>query len=265
MEFSPDHGARDSLLGLNPSWQYVNTGANTGSFNMQFDEELARQLHEGQGKPTLRFFQWKPPAISLGYHQKCDDLNERKCREDGIDVVRRPTGGRGILHAEDLTYSIVMYAPHGTISRTYNAISRALVKGLALYGVEATLARSQSSSSRQHAHAALIPCFTSCARHEIEWRGRKLVGSAQRRYSNGEIDIVLQHGSILCGPAHRKLGDYLLCRDSHLTKQLAQELEEKTIDLKEIRGSEVDPDELAACLKRGFEAEWGIRFSLSSL
>jgi lipoate-protein ligase A len=183
-----------------------------------------------------------------------------RCTADGIDVVRRPTGGRAILHAEELTYCVVMYTGSRSVLAVYNDISRALVRGLHLFGVNVAFQKSQPNFQETYRQASSIPCFTSSARYEIEWHGRKLVGSAQRRFGDGERDVVLQHGSILCGPAHKRLVDYLHVADPILLSHVRQEMEVKTVNLQEICGGSVDVDRLAACIKLGFEDEWGIQF-----
>ncbi len=91
-------------------WHFINTGFHAGEFNMRFDMELAKKLQLGGILPTLRVYGWKPWAVSLGYNQKKDDVHPDKCSEFGFDIVRRPTGGRAILHANELTYSVVMPA-----------------------------------------------------------------------------------------------------------------------------------------------------------
>ncbi len=247
------------------SWRFLDTGARPGSFNMEFDEKTARSLRQVGDAPALRLFRWKPWAVSLGYNQGTDSLNAEACARDGIDIVRRPTGGRAILHAEELTYSIVMEAGRRSILQVYNDISRALVRGLRLFGVEVTLQKSQPNFREGYQLASSIPCFTTSARYEIEWHGRKLVGSAQRRFDGGEHDVVLQHGSILCGPAHKKLAEYLEIPDDALRKRLRDELDGKTVDLAEIRGGPVEIHVLADCIRRGFETEWNITFAPSSL
>ena len=105
-------------------------------------------------------------------------------------------------------------------------------------------------------------CFSSSARYEIEWRGRKLVGSAQRRYSGSAREVVLQHGSILCGRAHRRLVDYLTVRDETVLRRVRQDLAERTTDLAEITGGTVDVGHLATCIQHGFMEAWGIAFEL---
>ena len=242
------------------TWRFIDTRENTGEQNMRFDEMLAQSLVEGRGRPTVRIFRWKPWAISLGYNQDARDLDVERCSREGIDVVRRPTGGRAILHAEELTYSVVMFSGRKSVLQVYNDISRALVRGLALFGVDVALQKSQPDFREQYRQASSVPCFTSSARYEIEWRGRKLVGSAQRRFSDGVRDVVLQHGSILCGPAHRRLADYLAIENPAVVERIRRDMEAKTVDLAELTGRRVDPGELGFALRRGFELEWELTF-----
>ena len=211
--------------------------------------------------PTLRLYRWKPWAISLGYNQDESDINVARAISEGIDVVRRPTGGRAILHAEELTYCVIMEAGRRSILQVYNEISRALVRGLALYGVSVSLQKSQPDFREEYRQSSSIPCFSSSARYEIEWRGRKLVGSAQRRFGSGDRDVVLQHGSILCGPAHRLLSRYLAVQDAAGVSRVERDLAEHTVDLAELGGGPVDLGRLTRCIQQGFEEEWQIMFA----
>jgi lipoyl(octanoyl) transferase len=248
-------------------WEFEYSGRLRGAENMLRDEEYAMMLQnspEAGYSPLLRLYGWQPWAISLGHHQSTDDLNTRRCLAEGIDIVRRPTGGRAILHAEELTYCVAMYTGRRSVLTVYNDISCGLVRGLQLFGVDVSLQKSQPNFRESYRNASSIPCFTSSARYEIEWRGRKLVGSAQRRYGDGERDVVLQHGSILCGPAHKRLTEFLRIEDPALLARVRQEMEEKTVDLREITGKNVDLDHLAECIKEGFQQEWGIAFQTIS-
>lgn len=243
-------------------WRYEDSGPRAGVFNMERDEALARSLQVlgDAGEQVLRVYGWEPPAISLGHHQDATTIDDEALRRDGFDLVRRPTGGRAILHHEELTYCVVMLSGRRSILQVYNAISEALVQGLALYGVEVSLQRSQPDFVTAYRDQSSIPCFTSSARYEIEWEGRKLVGSAQRRYADGQRDVVLQHGSILCGPAHRRLAAYLRIGSDAVRERIEREMREKTVDLAEITGRPVEMERLKECIRRGFEEAWGVQF-----
>ncbi len=242
-------------------WTYVESGEQTGAFNMALDESMARALAAGEGNPVLRLFRWRPWAISLGYNQAVADIDAVRCAADGIDVVRRPTGGRAILHADELTYSVVMPAGRRSILRVYNEISTALVRGLAIYGVEVSLRKSQPDFAKEYRSSSSVPCFASSARYEIEWRGRKLVGSAQRRFGGPAGDVVLQHGSILCGDAHVRLADYLASPLDGAREKIRAALRAKTADLRMITGEPVRMDDLGGSIRRGFEETWGLAFA----
>ena len=242
------------------AWTFLDSGERTGAENMALDESLARSLAAGEGGPVLRLFRWRPWAISLGYNQQPGEIDAARCAADGIDIVRRPTGGRAILHAEELTYSVVMRTGRKSVLQVYNEISAALVRGLALFGVDVALQKSQPDFRGEYRSVTSVPCFTSSARYEIEWQGRKLVGSAQRRFGGPAGDAVLQHGSILCGAAHLRLADYLAVPDGETRGRIRDLLVARTADLASITGAPVPPDRLGACIRGGFEEAWGVAF-----
>jgi lipoate-protein ligase A len=232
---------------------------------MEIDETLALELLRGSSGPALRVYQWAPWAVSLGLHQNERDVNTEACAADGVDIVRRPTGGRAILHAEELTYAVVMRAGGKSVHEVYQSISTALLEGLRLYGVPADFRRSQANFGVLYRGASSVSCFSSSARYEIEWSGRKLVGSAQRRYGTGDDTVVLQHGSILCGPAHQEIAKYLHVAGEEVREGMRRELREKTACIRDVTGDAVDIGRLATCVRRGFEQAWGIRFGESSV
>ena len=248
--------------GLPAEWHFLNTGFRPGAFNMRTDETLALALARGSGSPTLRVYGWAPHALSLGFHQQMSDIDEKRCEEYGIDVVRRPTGGRAILHADELTYSIVMEGKGKSISTVYADISRALVTGLRILGADVDFATTQPDLGRLYQNPNSIPCFSSSSRFEIQSHGKKLVGSAQRRYASasGE-DVVLQHGSILLGPGHRLLSELVGTQDSGFRQSLRTLLETKTTDLSSVLGFRISFDEAAAAIRRGFEEAWNIEMT----
>ena len=247
-------------------WQFINSGFHPGEYNMWFDRLLVDRMVDGEPVSTLRVYGWTPFAVSLGYNQSIDDFNENKCRKDGVDIVRRPTGGRAILHADEVTYSVVTRANGRSVSDLYCSISKALVAGLQELGVDAEFAPTQPDFPLLYKSQSSIPCFASSARHEIQHGGRKLVGSAQRRYrSNGRDDIVLQHGSILLGEAHKNISRYLSVQAAGVQESIQRDLDAKTIELNAILSRKTSFDEVARAVKTGFEREWRINFAESTM
>lgn len=240
-------------------WRFLNTGFHPGKFNMEFDENLVRSLAEGGGVPTIRVYGWNPYAISLGWNQSQDEVDVERVAKDGIDIVRRPTGGRAILHSQELTYSVSMPCKGKNVLGVYNEISEALVCGLRMFGADVSLEKSQPHFPTLYKSPSSAVCFASSARYEIQIDGKKLVGSAQRRYSGkqGE-DVVLQQGSLLLGPDHRRLVGYLRLKNEEHREILADEIDTKTIDLCSALGREVTFDETAESIRAGFEKSWGI-------
>lgn len=176
------------------SWRRIVHPPASAAWNMAVDETLLASCAAGESPPTLRCYGWAPPALSLGAHQEVEAAADRTwLREHGVDLVRRPTGGRAVLHAEELTYAVA--APHGPedggVSVIYARIAQGLLEGLRILGLEAELVRGRPSREEQR-REALHPCFHSPARYELVWKGRKLVGSAQRQVEGA----YLQHGSI---------------------------------------------------------------------
>lgn len=222
---------------------------------METDLALARAVDAGREEPILRVYRWSPWCISLGKHQSQDEIDLRRCALDGIDVVHRPTGGRAILHAEELTYSVVMPAEDRGVMEVYRNISEALAGGLRFLVPEIAVAKSTPDFPKLYQTPGGIPCFSSSARYEIEYGGRKLVGSAQRRIGQ----TVLQHGSLLLGDAHLRLADYLNV-DDEARAAIRTDLTEHTITLGEILRREVSFDECDAAIKDGFEQAWGVHF-----
>ena len=242
-------------------WQFRNTGSRNGAFNMEYDEKLAQALVSSDGPCIVRFYGWKPPAISLGWHQDAGEIDVAKCAAAGIDVVRRPTGGRAILHSDEVTYSVVMIASQKSVLSVYQRISEALVTGLRSLGADVALEKSQPHFPSLYRSSSSVACFASAARYEIQIAGRKLVGSAQRRYarSNGE-EVVLQHGSILLGPDHLRMVDFLKSLSESQCERLKNELRSKTVDLGTALGKRIEYDDVVAALKKGFEDAWQISF-----
>ncbi|MGA9115496.1 MAG: lipoate--protein ligase family protein [Bacteroidota bacterium] len=245
---------------MTSAWVFADDGAGPGGLHMRRDEEAALRVAGGGGPSVLRVYTWRPHAVSLGRNQQEGELDLSACRVRGLDVVRRPTGGRAILHAEELTYSIVMPSHGRSVSEIYRQVCGALLRGLAAFGVRADFRKAQADFPRLYGRPSSAACFAGSARHEIEWKGRKLVGSAQRRYGSSPREAVLQHGSILTGPSHRMLVECLAGGEGPWKETLRREMREHTVDLGEILGKPPDLGSLAECIRRGFAGEWGVEF-----
>lgn len=232
------------------NWRFVNTGFNTGKFNMAYDMQLAKNCKPGEA--VLRLYRWKPYCISLGANQKFDTINIKKTEEDNIDVVKRPTGGRAILHAEELTYSVAIPIDHdSSVKNIYSEINEALSEGLGLYSDKLStveLEKSQPDFREFYKEGQSAVCFAVPAKSELKFDGRKLVGSAQRKFGN----VILQHGSILCGEFHKKIVDYLAVNEENYDKIIS--LLNHAADLYSIIGKEVDYNLLVQSIAGGFES-----------
>src|SRR5688572_13303837 len=172
---------------------------------MALDEAILAEVERGASPPTVRIYGWTPACISLGHSQKADrELDLETVRARGYDVVVRPTGGRAVLHIDELTYSVI--APYGaapwcaTQPSSYRMISQAVAQALDHHGFGLTLDRGYPVE-RPSGSRAMTPCFSSTARSEVVHGDRKVVGSAQRRFRGA----FLQHGSILVSEAHRDM------------------------------------------------------------
>src|SRR5689334_14585532 len=189
-------------------WLLLQTPPGGGPFNMALDEELMSYARE-TGAWVLRIYGWTGPTLSLGRNQTARggyDLG--RLREHGIEIVRRPTGGRAILHHREVTYAVSgPVAGAGDLRESYSRINRLLVAALGTLGVpNAVVAGESSRASRgERAHPGLIPCFDHPSIGEIILDGRKLVGSAQWRCDGA----LLQHGSILVEDDQMQISSFL--------------------------------------------------------
>jgi lipoate-protein ligase A len=173
----------------------------SGAFNMQADHILASEMSNILRRPLLRFFTWKPYCISLGFHQKSEEIDLDLCRRKKIDLVRRPTGGRAILHAEELTYSVIYPSQETDVTNFYRLVHLPFLNALQDFGISAEFEKTQADFRQAYKTEKSQICFATSAQNEVEIEGKKLIGSAQRIYENA----ILQHGSVLLGKKHEEL------------------------------------------------------------
>jgi lipoate-protein ligase A len=192
---------------MNLTLRIIKDEPESAAFNMAADMYLLRKCQLEQAV-FLRTYSWKPSAISIGYMQEAEKvLNLESCLENGIDWIKRPTGGRAVYHCEDITYSCIFSSAvkmmGSSIQESYSIISDCLMTGLQFCGVK-TCPHDSDLDARDARREIKLPCFLAPNRRELMVDGRKLAGSAQKRINGA----VLQHGSIPLTPAFRNLPNF---------------------------------------------------------
>lgn len=228
---------------------------------MAVDEAVFRLNIRGKSPPTLRFYGWRVPALSIGYFQDfAKEVDSAACRRLGIETIRRPTGGRAVLHEQDLTYAVVSGAdsalfPPG-ILKTFRIVSRCIAAGLAEIGIRAELKGEGRSAPDESLRSS---CFLSPSRYELLVGGRKICGAAQMR-SHGSF---LQHGSLLMAfdPA-RNCAVMLPHRNP---QEQIRRLRKAVTSVREEAASPVDEETLCRVLRGGFEKILGVRIEPGEL
>jgi lipoate-protein ligase A len=225
-----------------------------GSWNMAMDRALFQACDEGKGGPVLRLYGWQRPTLSLGFFQDAErELDLARCRREGVPVVRRPTGGRALLHSRELTYSLVAPVGYslfsGGLRPTHAAIARALLTGLEKLGVPGVEfgpgVKNQSPAWRKHSAA----CFTSLNHCEITVRGKKLVGSAQKRSRRA----FLQHGSVLMEDNSETFMNLLQFPDDATRRQNLKRLRESSTCLNQVMDSDLSFRKVRKAILAGFQ------------
>lgn len=175
------------------TWRLIKHEPAQGAWNMAVDEAILESAYSGDSPPTLRLYAWQPGCLSLGYAQSFEEVNTEALSSNGWDVVRRPTGGRAILHIDELTYSVI--APEneprvkGGVLESYLRLSHALMRSLQILGLEPQTKEKEATKNKDKPNPV---CFEVPSNYEITVNGKKLIGSAQARRKEG----VLQHGAL---------------------------------------------------------------------
>jgi len=216
--------------------------------NMAIDEAIFRGNQLGQSPPTLRLYGWYPPALSVGYFQDVEqEVDVGYCRENLVDIVRRPTGGKAVFHDRELTYSFISREKRGPFTPgvigTYLVISRCIIKGLSGLGLDAEVAQGGLPEER----VPTAHCFSFPSRYEILIAGKKVCGSAQTR-ANGAF---LQHGSLLLHFDAAKALCAIRDRHGRVTEDTLREV--VTYLGAYLPEDQTDPEHLSGVLKAGFE------------
>jgi lipoate-protein ligase A len=238
-------------------WRLIQSPPAPGADNMALDQALLESVADGRSPPVLRLYAWDPPCLSLGFAQSISDVDPARLEARGWDVVRRPTGGRAILHTDELTYAIV--APeshpvmHGGVLESYRRLSEGIVAALHRLGLEPEI---QARRSIPDAEGGRPVCFEVPSSYEITWMGRKLVGSAQMR----RRQCVLQHGTL---PLFGDLGRICdgLAFDSEAKRETARsQVRDRAATLEQVCSSRTTWDAAAEALKAGMAETLGVAY-----
>lgn len=239
---------------IRPTWRLIVHDAASGAWNMAVDEAIAQSAGSGESPSTLRFYAWAPPCLSLGRNQPLDEIDLERCAAHGVDIVRRPTGGRAILHTDELTYSVAA-APKdpvvaGAVLDAYHNLSVGLVAGLRRLG----LVVQEAPGTNRAGPYVSAACFEVPSAYEITAAGRKLMGSAQSR----RVDWVLQHGSLPLTGDIARIVDYLRFGAEDEREALRVGLALRATTVRALLGREVAFREAAETMARGFAQALGI-------
>ncbi|HYF02906.1 MAG TPA: lipoate--protein ligase family protein [Patescibacteria group bacterium] len=235
----------------NLSLRLLKSGVHSGAYNMARDLRLLKEVSEGHSPEIFCLYTWHPWCVSLGAHQKDSDIDEKACFENGFDIVRRPTGGRAVLHADEITYSAVLkITKERTSHDIYRIIHELLLKALnplCNNALDFKKAQTDFKNVYRNSESSAV-CFTSSARYEVTFQNRKVVGSAQRVFG----DYVLQHGSILLGAGHERLAEVLKAPEEQ-RKLLKQKILTSSATLSDVAGRRILYEECATAIENVFK------------
>ena len=248
-------------------WRLIDSGSGPASENMSIDEAILKGCQHGDSPPSLHFYLWEKPAITLGYLQNFEQtVRIEECIAGDVEVVRRITGGKAVVHQRDLGFSLIFPAkgktiPSGTGS-SYCKIAQGVIKGLEELGIDAQLADGKlyqrlSPQARRDIYA----CFLTRISHEVLACGRKLVGFAQRRIGQW----VLTQGTLMVDLERILWVDLLNYPEGLTSGEVKNSLFSGMISITEILDKKIDNACIKDALINGFSDVLGIRFETQCL
>jgi lipoate-protein ligase A len=242
-------------------WRLIIHPPADGSWNMAVDESLLESVIAGDSPPVLRLYAWSPPCLSLGYAQPIGDVDLTYLNQQKWSITRRPTGGRAILHTDELTYSVIspIDTPllHGTILESYQVISKALLMTLQLLGLSATADKQNS----QIAGSVQPVCFEVPSNYEITVNHQKVIGSAQARRQNA----LLQHGTVPLSGDITRIVDAMQFHSAADREAARSRLLEHAATVGMLLGTCPTWDEAAQAMVKAFSQTLDIEFVVSEL
>ncbi len=236
-------------------WRFIDSGYRSPAYNMALDEALLNWHSNGEIPPTIRFYGWNPATLSIGYFQKVDkEINMDAVKKHKLGFVRRPTGGRGVLHEHELTYSVIVSEDHpqmpSTVTEAYRVISEGILLGFRNVGLDAYFAiprTKEEQDALKDPRSAV--CFDAPSWYELVVEGRKVAGSAQTRQKG----VILQHGSIILDIDEDKLFDLFNYPNEKTRERMQRNFKHKAVAINALRQEPLTMEEAKASFKKGFE------------
>ncbi|HEC2144831.1 TPA: lipoate--protein ligase family protein [Staphylococcus delphini] len=247
---------------MTETWHFINTGSHDAYYNMALDEALLNFVSRGEIDPVVRFYTWNPPTLSIGYFQRLSkEIDIDKVKEKGYGLVRRQTGGRGVLHDKELTYSVIVPEAHPdmpqTVTEAYRVISGGLLEGFKSLGFDAHFAVPRSKEEREKLKQPRSSvCFDAPSWYELVVEGKKIAGSAQTRQKG----VILQHGSILQDVDIDDLFDMFIFKNERLKAKMKEAFVEKAVAINDLSDETVTLAQMEVAFKEGFKKALDIEF-----
>ncbi|WP_462211425.1 lipoate--protein ligase family protein [Staphylococcus hominis] len=252
---------------MTETWNFINTGSHDPYYNMAMDEALLNFVSRGEIDPVVRFYTWDPATLSVGYFQRLKkEIDIDKVKEKGFGLVRRQTGGRGVLHDKELTYSVIVPESHpnmpSTITEAYRVISEGLLEGFKLLGFDAYFAIPRSKEEREKLkQPRSAVCFDAPSWYELVVEGRKIAGSAQTRQKG----VILQHGSLLQDVDVDELFDMFIFKNDRLKEKMKKAFVDKAVAINDTSDRHISIEEMEKAFEEGFKKGLNIEFKPLSL
>ncbi|MDQ0218345.1 lipoate--protein ligase family protein [Peribacillus cavernae] len=248
-------------------WAYIDSGNCSPSFNMAMDEALLNWHSNGRIPPIIRFYGWDPATLSIGYFQKAEkEINLEEVKKQGAGFVRRPTGGRAVLHEHELTYSVIVNEEYPNmpknVTEAYRVISEGILRGFKNLGLDAYFAVPKTDNEK----AALREprssvCFDAPSWYELVVEGRKVAGSAQTRQKG----VILQHGSILLDLDEDKLFSMFNFPNDRVKERMMRSFRAKAVAIHDLTSRKIDIPQATEAFKKGFAEGLDIELQLYTL
>lgn len=250
---------------MTETWNFINTGSKDPYYNMAMDEALLNFVSGGEIDPVIRFYTWNPATLSIGYFQRLQkEIDIDKVKEKGFGLVRRQTGGRGVLHDKELTYSVIVPESHpnmpSTVTEAYRVISQGLLEGFKNLGFNTYFAVPKTPEERQKLKQPRSSvCFDAPSWYELVVEGRKIAGSAQTRQKG----VILQHGSILQDIDIDELFDMFIYKNERLKLKMKEAFVEKAVAINDISDKHITISQMEEAFEKGFKK--GLNIELKPL